>query len=267
MVDTADIHNKIAEEFDLDYANLYHQCRQIAIAQCVDALPTHIDSVLDFCLGTGNAFQALHESSIEADRYIGNDIAQAMLDVTRQKLTFPIETICGDVRDLESKIPPSSQDLIFSHFIFAYTDIATVLAIGARLLKPTGLLSVMTTTKQNLLELYQEHFKPLQRVVPVERLVKKSPIPDDHAHFLKHIEAAGLSVVAEARYTKPVTFQTPDDLWAWGFKSGWVVSWFEQSYQMKTLAVKYGLRALNKLFRLFPCSGTSDISIVLLRQQ
>ncbi len=261
---TKHFYNRIAENYDKDWSGIYASTRSISISQIIEHYNGRtVECALDLAVGTGNSFFDLGKHLHIGNR-TGNDISSEMLKQAANKVQGPIEFICDDAKNILNHIPPNSQDLVLCHYLFSYLDIHQVLKTVFQLLKPGGLISVMTTTKENLLELSTGRFRLTGRLFRVGKHLSRVDTPKDHKACMGTLAAHEFKVLRDNNYRKKVVFKSFDDVTAWCVDSGWAAQYFDSGFNLKVSlgrAIFAGAAVL--MHPLYPITAHSDISIVL----
>jgi len=257
-------YNRIAQDYDNDWNNIYKDTRAISISQIIEHCGDRtLDTALDLAVGTGNSFADL-EPHISIRRRTGNDLSSQMLKQAARKIQGPVEFICDDARNILNHVPPGSQDLILCHYLFSYLDRDHILDIVFKLLKPGGLISMATTTKKNLLELSTGRFRHTGRLFRVGDHLGKVDTPENHEACLNILATHRFQVVQHSNFRKEALFRSFDDVTSWAIDSGWAAQYFDSGFRLKALLGRLifaGAAAV--MHPLYPIIAHSDISIVL----
>lgn len=260
---TKHFYNRIAANYDKDWSGIYTNTRSIGISQIIEHYNGRaVETALDLAVGTGNSFSDL-DGHLRIGSRTGNDISSEMLKQAANKVQGPITFICDDARNILNHVPPNSQDLILCHYLFSYLDIHQVLKTVSQLLKPGGLVSVMTTTKRNLLELSTGRFRLTGRLFRVGKHLNRVATPNDHKACLSIMAAHGFNVLQQNNYSKKVVFNSFDDVTAWSVDSGWAAQYFDSGFRLKvSLGRAIFAGAAVVMHPLYPITAHCDISIV-----
>jgi ubiquinone/menaquinone biosynthesis C-methylase UbiE len=205
----------VAEKYDLDPFGILAESRQVALDQLADALGP-APAVLDLGCGTGRWLEAVGRRCPGATLH-GLDPSRAMLDIAARRCAM--KSLCADALEAEQVIDPHSLDLVTMQFIFAYVEPEAVLHEARRLLKPNGLLSVVTSTFETL---------------PTISNLGKMFITDDQIHgsvrlpetgdaFVGQLTELGFEVVHAQPLLHELSFANFPELYEFAVPSGWLV--------------------------------------------
>lgn len=260
-------YNRIAANYDTDWSGIYLDTRCIGIRQITDhynGLP--LGSALDLAVGTGNSFLDL-SGHVPIELRIGNDISSEMLKQAAGKISGSVEFICDDARNILNHIPPNSQDLVLCHYLFSYLDMHEILQKVYKILKPGGVISMMTTTKKNFIELSTGRFRLTGKIFRVGKHLSEVDTPENHDACLKILEAHTFQILNHSNYRNKVIFNSFDDVTAWSINSGWAAQYFDTGFKTKAVLGR-GIFACAEVFMypLYPIFAHSDISVVLARR-
>ena len=257
-------YNRIAQDYDNDWNNIYKDTRSVGIGQILEHCGDRtLDAALDLAVGTGNSFADL-ERHISIRRRTGNDLSSEMLKQAARKIQGPVEFICDDARNILHHVPQASQDLILCHYLFSYLDSDLILDTAFKLLKPGGFISLATTTKQNLLELSTGRFRHTGRLFRVGNHLSKVDTPENHQACLDLLATHQFQVVRHSNYRKEALFRSFADVISWAVDSGWAAQYFDSGFRLKVLLGRLLFAgAAVVMHPLYPIIAHSDISIVL----
>ena len=260
-------YNRIASNYDTDWSGIYRDTRTISINQIVEHYNGRsVGCALDLAVGTGNSFYDLSQWMHIRHR-TGIDISYEMLKQAKNKIGGSIELVCEDARNIQSHIPDNSQDLVLCHYLFSYLDIHEILNLAFRLLKPGGVLSVVTTTKKNFLELSTGRFRRTGRLFRVARHLSQVETPKNHCDCMKILVEHKFDILNHYRFDNRLDFKSFEDVTAWSIDSGWAAQYFDSGFKVKALLGKFIFASAAILMHpLYPISAHSDISIVLVRK-
>ncbi len=260
-------YNRIASNYDTDWSSIYRDTRAMSIHQIMEHYHGKpLECALDLAVGTGNSFFDL-DQSMHIKQRTGNDISSEMLKQAESKIGGPIKLICDDAKNIHRHLPANSQDLILCHYLFSYLDMDEILNAAFQLLKPDGVLSMVTTTKKNLLELSTGRFRVTGKLFRVTKHLSMVETPQDHGECLKILTEHKFEILAHTNYNKKVYFQSFKDVKAWSIDSGWAAQYFDRGFKMKALLGRFIFASAAILMHpLYPIAAHSDISVVLAKR-
>ncbi len=260
-------YNRIASNYDTDWSGIYSDTRTISINQIIEHYNGRkIGCALDLAVGTGNSFFDL-DQCMHIKHRTGNDISSEMLKQAESKIRGPIELVCEDAKNIHSHIPANSQDLILCHYLFSYLDMDEILNVAFQLLKPDGVLSMVTTTKKNLLELSTGRFRVTGKLFRVATHLSMVETPQNHGDCLKILAEHEFEILAQSSYNKRLYFESFKDVKAWSIDSGWAAQYFDRGFRMKALLGRFIFASAAILMHpLYPIAAHSDISVVLVKK-
>jgi SAM-dependent methyltransferase len=148
-------------------------------------------------------------------RLVGVDLSRAMLDVTMAKLP-EAELLQDDAGHVRQHLPDGSVDLVLLHFVTTYLDVPTVLDDIAAVLRPGGLLSLVSSTY----EAFPAVGALAAQLLGDDLLRALNPAPADGDELERAVRGAGLEVLDRRPFTAEVRFDSVTDLWEWGMTSG-----------------------------------------------
>ncbi len=260
-------YNRIASNYDTDWSGIYRDTRTMAIHQIIEHYNGRpVEYALDLAVGTGNSFFDL-EQCMHIKHRTGNDISSEMLKQAESKIRGDIRLLCEDAKNIDTHIPANSQDLILCHYLFSYLDINKILDISFQLLKPGGVLSMVTTTKENLLELSTGRFRVTGKLFRVAKHLSMVETPQNHTDCLKILTEHKFEILAQSSYKKKLCFESFEDVNAWSVNSGWAAQYFDRGFRMKALLGRFIFASAATLMHpLYPISAHSDISVILAKK-
>lgn len=262
------IYDRVAGSYDNDWSGIYATSR----AQCIRQIVSHfgndhqsIDAV-DYAIGTGNAFSDLRQHFILGD-CTGFDISKGMLSLAERKLAREVNLIQQDAKRATDFVPPESVDLTMSHFLLNFVEMDHLLNSSLILLRPGGVLSLITSTQQSLCELHTGRFRYIGRLLGVKRSLKKMSIPENHHQCLQKLTQHGFVIIDETLRREQLIFESFYDLQSWSIDSGWVVSSFDKKLELRIALGRIMIGILRIVMHpLYPIHATTEISIVLARK-
>jgi SAM-dependent methyltransferase len=190
-----------------------------------------------------------------------------MLSLAARKLSQEVHLIQQDATRAAEYVPQGSIDLAMSHFLLNFVELDQLLQTSLKLLRPGGVLSLVTSTQQSLAELHTDRFPKTARLLGAKRSLNQMSTPQNHQQCLEKLRAQGFEIVEENLWRQPVSFNSFDDIRSWAVDSGWMVSSFD-----KNLGLRMALgRAIVGIFELsmhpfYPLEASTEISIVLARK-
>lgn len=204
----------VADHYDRDQFGLLGGARE----RCFQQFQTHLSAApvakaLDLAVGTGLSLTPLRSMFPKA-ALSGIDLSARMLEIAKTKLDF--EAIHDDVNNAGAYFAPASVDLIMMHFLTTFIDGAKVVRESAKLLRPGGYYSIVSST--------YEAFPVLRdlslRVVSKDFLDQASPNPHDPEVVAAFLRDAGLEIVACEQFERDVSFPSFEELYAFALTSG-----------------------------------------------
>lgn len=170
--------------------------------------------VVDLGAGTGEALVALRTLAPRAS-LVAVDVSRAMLDVTASKLP-DAALVQDDAAHVRAHVPDGSVDVVLLHFVTTYLDVDRVLADVAAVLRPGGLLSLVSSTY----EAFPAIGAVAARLLGDDVLRDLNPAPSDADALGQAVRGAGLEVLDRRQFTAGVSFDSLADLVTWGTTSG-----------------------------------------------
>jgi SAM-dependent methyltransferase len=210
-------YDAIAASYDSDPFSLIGDSRELALAQLGDRVRgAGAPRLLDIGCGTGLLLGRLRELAPEAQLF-GLEPSAEMRRVAKQRAG--LEIAAGGSDDLCTLYEAASFDGVALHYILAYVERDRVFADIARLLRPGGWFSLVTSTHESHAGL-MEIGRALHTIEdPLERLTT----PKDLDDAVGAVEAAGLRCVAAESFIRDVTFANFAELRHFGVNVGWFV--------------------------------------------
>lgn len=262
------IYDRVAQRYDEDWSGIYASAR----SQCMQQIGTHFcaqnrpQDTVDLGVGTGNSLHDLNRV-LALGKCTGFDLSAGMLERSRAKLNGDVQLVCADALDAADHLQPGSTDLVLCHFLLSFVDAQQLLQVAHRLLRPGGVLSLMTSTHNSLKELHSGRFRRSGKLLGVQRSLQKAHTPGNHAQCLETLRANGFEIAQQHLHRQAVRFETFDDVRNWALYSGWAAGELDDVTGLRIA----GLRALFALARVFmhplyPIDAVSEISIVLAQK-
>lgn len=259
------VYDRVAERYDDDWSDIYATSR----AQCMRQITQHFGDTsapidaLDLAVGTGNAFNDLHQH-FKFGNCTGLDISPGMLQQAERKLGNRVDLKLQDARYVKNVLPANSYDLAMSHFLLNFLQADRLLESAFHVLKPGGVLSLATSTKQSLKELHTGRFALPGKLLGVQRSLDKMSTPGSHPEMLQKLEEHGFVVVQQRHQVFEVSFTCFDDARAWAVDSGWMVSSMDKFLGLRIAGGRLIIATLERLMDpLYPVNASCDLSIVL----
>lgn len=264
----ARVYDRVAVRYDEDWAGLYAAARACSVEQIQRACQQReqpVDAV-EFGVGTGNSLLDL-EQFLSFGKCIGFDLSSGMLRQAEGKLGGRVELLHEDALRGARKLPPNSADLVLSHFLLSFVAAQPLLDAAYRVLRPGGLLSLATSTRQSLRELYSGRFSCTGRLLGVRRALHKANTPADHRQCLELLRNSGFEIVTDCSQRRRVVFESFTDVRDWALNSGWAASSLDDWFELR-IAVITAFFTLARviMYPLYPIEAHSEISIVLARK-
>lgn len=252
-----------------DFYGIYRRAHEVANKQLLEHFPsnTPIERIADLAIGTGK-FHKL--SSLNVNNLIGFDISKTMLSICSESLPR-ITTICDSAINSQNYLEKNSVDVIIAHYLFSYLDWRKLLLNIKPLLKPGGIISICTTTNENLSDLQATWIANLPRILNADGVMDALDLPKNNEELFKEIERIGFSVKESDVIEIPINFRHFNDVWDYTVKSGWHLQYF-YSFSPKFLnkviwrSVIWSIQRLNKVLR-FPVKGTIRHTVFTLERQ
>jgi len=204
----------VADTYDADALGLLTGVRNLALAEIKATTLPPDATIVDLGAGTGLTLAALVDRFPQG-RMVAIDLSARMLEVAQKRLK--LEAHVDDVHNIGNHVAPASVDLALAHFLTTFVDRPKLFRATAATLRPDGLLSVVSTTR--------EAFRGVR--TNVDRLLGQgglmgelSPGPETGDTLAAELRAAGFEIVAQETFRKPVVFQSFKEGLKWGKESG-----------------------------------------------
>jgi predicted TPR repeat methyltransferase len=241
----------VAAHYDDDLFSLLSDSRALALRQLRAEVPSDRPlRVVDVGCGTGLWLSELRTSFPNAE-LVGLDSSAEMLKRAAKR---GVQVLLDDVAGLEHHFAPSSLDLVSAHYILTYVGLEKLLPVVRSRLRPGGLLSLATSTQQNLPRVRQL----ASTVFSVESLEARNPTPHDAADAVARVEAAGLRVVHSDRLVRELVFESIPHFLKFAVDGGWLVQYADMLSQ--------GLPLVADLPGLLPFRDGHDGIVLLARK-
>jgi len=262
------VYNRVARRYDEDWSGIYASAR----SRCMQQISTHfcdqkrpLDTV-DLGVGTGNSLRDLGQV-VSLGQCTGFDLSSGMLEQASAKLRDDAMLVCADARDAVDHLQSGSSDLVLCHFLLSFVDPRQLLQVAHKLLRPGGMLSLVTSTRGSLRELHSGRFRRSGKLLGVRRSLQKAYTPGNHEQCLETLRAHGFDIVKQQLNRQNVRYESFDDVRNWALNSGWAAGALDGAIGLRIA----GFRAIFALARVFmhplyPIDAVSEISIVLAQK-
>lgn len=200
-----------------------------------DAVPL---DVLDLGVGDG-ALLAQLQCLQHPLRFTGLDISPAMLAAASARL--PLRVVLAAAQDAEHHLQAQSFDWVLAHFILAYVPLSDVLQQARKLLRPGGVLSLVSSTHVGSSPLLVESRRcfelspwPWKRWVgrAIEHALKASHVPRALDDIKQACLAQGMRVERGYTLRDPVCFEDAQEAYRFCITEGWGVNILAQCPQL-----------------------------------
>lgn len=260
-------YDSVASEYDNDYGNIYTETSNIAYDQITEHLKTENPKILDIAAGTGNILAKLQTKYSKAS-FTVNDASENMLAITKEKIGENHTFINDCLTKIGNNVAPGSQDLILAHYVMCFVEPKWTILKSLEMLKPGGLLSIITTTKQNLHELRTEHFIKTSKILGAESNLAKAHTPDSLEHLIETLIPGDNIIKSSALYDKAINFSNGEDIRSYFIDSGWAGSYMNSGFKFKQALINFVTSSMYKITKhQFPLSATSDVAIVTVHKK
>jgi len=268
------VYDQVSVTYDpvfVDRSNIHSESTQVAFDQINQAMGhDQEEKFLDIGAGTGKFLKRLSEQYPHAKLY-GSDISAGMLE--KGKSLFGMQTIHSDCLSLHHHFPAEDFNLIITHFIYAYVNMTKVFSQADYLLKPGGLLSVITTTKDAFPK-FRAHLENSKRLFnPLKILLKHTILyAMDHLHVphnSEHVDAlihdSNFEIIEKKCLNIDIFFKDEEDAYDFLFRGGWAASFFDHKFlphKIIDFLAKYGLSMMS-----YPFTDQCYVDVLLLRKK
>lgn len=245
--------HSIASTYDRDERGLLTGGRNLAFQQIEKFVPAkEVTDVLDLAVGTGQSLIAMKSFFPQATLH-GMDLSKEMLRIAEAKLAF--HAIHDDVTKFDRHFAQEGISLLLMHFLTTFIDGKDIIKRTAKLLKPNGHYSIVSST----FEAFPRIYSVARMLFSEEFIREKNPAPADTETIVSYCTDAGLEVVAVERFTEKVIFSNFDDFYSFGMNSGFFTHVLTQldEAQVARLASMGGI---------FPLEDEYSASSVLARR-
>lgn len=164
-------------------------------------------------------------------RFTGLDISPAMLAAASARL--PLKAVLAPAQDAEHHLQTQSFDWVLAHFILAYVPLRDVLQQAHKLLKPGGVLSLVSSTHLGtspLLAANRRCFElspwPWMRWTgrAIDRAVQASHVPRSLDDIEQACLAQGMRLERSHTLRDPICFENVHDAYRFFITEGWGVN-------------------------------------------
>jgi ubiquinone/menaquinone biosynthesis C-methylase UbiE len=207
---------QVAETYDKDEYGLLRGVRSLAISQILEFRLPQASTVLDLGAGTGESLAALRDH-LPRGRFIGVDLSAKMLEIATRKIA--LETHVADACDAGAHIPAGSADLVIAHFLTSFVDRRRLFDVARRALRPEGVLSVASTTREAMVGLRTAVESLLGDQALIDAAV---PSPSSGDEMADELRQCGFTVSAVQRFSKRLAWKSFDECLEWGLTSGFL---------------------------------------------
>lgn len=201
-----------------------------AYDQILEAFPDRHATISVMELGTGPAafLERLHRHYPHA-RLTGLDTSQRMLDLAKQRLP-QLTAIHASITEEKLPLEPATFDVVIVHFVCAYVALDEVLKVCARLLKPGGVVSICTTTRQNFPRMQEVGRAFAGSSNPIKRLlfrlnrseISDCRVPQSGADIVQTGARAGFDVQAHDENRVDLVFEGTGQAFHFLYYGGWL---------------------------------------------
>ena len=222
-------------------------------------------------VGQGHAIVELEKRFPEGD-IIGFDTSQTKLNLVRKafqntaNLKMP-RLIPVSPEHILDHVKTDTLDCAILHFPPNTADKSDIIKKFYQTLKPGGMLSVTSHTKQNFSEIQSHTPKLVRKIFCMNKLISSINLPINHNSYVTQLKNQGFQVIDDYQINQKIEFRSFKDIKSWAIDSGWSEDYF-QSFKTFKLASLLLVSQIIKVFRphLFPVKLTTDISVLLVKK-
>ena len=258
-----ELYDSIADTYDRDKFRLYRQCHEPAAEQLI-AHRESIHSAIDIAVGTGLFWELAQKAGLDATLTL-NDISPQMLAQAKSRLGEKHHYLNFALPELADNVPAGSIDLLCSHFIYSYVTRRETYELAKKLLRPGGFFSIVSSTQQCLVEIYDSPLGWTGKVLRVPEAVANSQTPKTHDHLISELKQNGFEIEEQIHVRPPVVLRSHQDIIEWAIDGGWALDFFVGAASIKRAGAEALLKVANLSRRLYPISAHMDFSVVLAR--
>jgi SAM-dependent methyltransferase len=204
---------QIADTYDIDALGLLSGARALSVAQLERCGLAADTSILDLGVGTGESLIQLAKL-FPSGRKVGIDLSARMIEIAQSKLAFDAHV--DDACNAGAYVAPASIDLAVCHFLTTFVDRPRLFRVARTALRPGGLFSVVSTPDEAFATL-RKHVAP---IVGEAALHAANPAPKSAEALADELVAAGFEVRSLERFRRRIVFETFEQTFTWGLKSG-----------------------------------------------
>nr|VFK62614.1 MAG: Methyltransferase domain-containing protein [Candidatus Kentron sp. TUN] len=209
-----------ASFFETDLFGLYSSSHDLVLRQ-LDEYNAALKNVLDIGCGTGWFLEKLVDNYTELS-LSGSDPSPHMLKIARSKPKLAnLSIFISDIQQLTRLVPAQSFDMVSLHYVLCYVPKEIAFPIIAKLVKPGGLFSLATMTKEN-------SFPALEKLsdfidIDKDEIDSICHTPLSKEELLAYIESSKLfNIEMWDTLEKSMSFESKSQLSDFAFHSGWV---------------------------------------------
>ncbi len=207
----------VAATYDRDVFGLLAGGRELALSQLTDLWPSsQAPLVVDLGVGTGDGLLGVWRQAPQA-RLTGIDVSAQMLAEAESKVPAAV-LVPDDARRVAAHVGAGRADLVLVHYLTTYVDVGDLLARVVEVLRPGGLLSLVSTTY----EAFPVLAAAAAELVGEEGLRRLNPAPESAEVLRSALAVAGLEVLRDDMFEAQVSFDSLAELVRWGRQSGFL---------------------------------------------
>lgn len=243
----------IAGTYDQDQFGLLSGGRNLGLEQIKNHVAASgIRDILDLAAGTGESLLQCRHLFPSAALH-GIDLSGEMLAIAETKLAF--NAVQDDVVNTGKYFASDSVDLMLMHFLTTFVDGNAVVQDTAKLLRPGGYFSIVSST--------YEAFPRLQALASTLLsdgfLQQANPSPLNTETVAEYCRNAGLEIVAVDTFTRPVKFFSFEEFYSFGMNSGFFT-------HILSRCSREQIAGFSQLQHLLPFEDSYRASVVLARK-
>ncbi len=271
MTQLAKNFDKIATVYRRISSNIYDPAVTASFKQIQHHVthPENVSSILDLGCGDGSTLKKIKPQFPNAT-LTGVDISKSMLAEAHTNVT--LKTVLSDITRIGDVLPKNDFDLILSHFVLGYIDLITLLNKAAPLLKPHGLISLITNSESSFSGIKQmarqscSKFKPMKKLIDyiIQKGVKNSKNKIEWETLGPVFAAHNFNLLSLETLDISCEFATATDLFNYIFYGSWGIGELKSYIPLRFYRLFY-TTILNQLIT-FPFHDTARVTIVLLKR-
>lgn len=270
----ANSYNKIASSYDenADTFSLLTNSRFSALRQIQAQLNVSDQpmDILDLGAGSGVFIAELSEAFGNA-HFTALDISREMLQLAKERLPT-LKTIEATVSQVNDYLHGSLFDVIVAHFVLAYVSLDKLIKHALPLLKPDGILSVVTTTHESFPFFQECMWEKAKQKGPIGSIIKrirkngmqKTCTPYSYNDIQQVAEDNDMKVVGHQQISTEILFDDATAMMDFAIRGGWLLNAevpFLPTKAFYHIARLYFSRAFQ-----FPLRDHHIVEVVLLRR-